>query len=143
MAEQDKAAQQRQREQQRQQDQRQQDQQGEGTAGAVDRERERNEQREYVKPEIRENAADNATADPEELVEGQSFYNPALTGSGTIHDGEYLPPEPDPTQLRGLGPDRTSGGRRLLGGLDPDAPRATQSADDESGSSSQRGGRNR
>jgi hypothetical protein len=143
MAEQDKAAQQRQREQaKREQDQREQDQQGEGTAGAVDRERERNEQREYAKPEIRDNAADNATDNPKDMVEGQSFYNPALTGSGTIHDGEYFPPEPDPTQLRGLGPDRTSGGRRLLGGLDPDAPRSTQPAE-ESGSSSQRGGRNR
>lgn len=34
--------------------------------------------------------------------EGQSFYNEALTGSGTINeDGTYGPPEPDPTLKRG------------------------------------------
>jgi hypothetical protein len=45
-------------------------------------------------------------------LEGQSFLNPALTGSGTIaEDGTYGPPEPDPTQVRGLGPGKTSGGR--------------------------------
>jgi hypothetical protein len=50
-------------------------------------------------------------------LEGQSFLNPALTGSGTITpDGTYGPPEPDPTQVRGLGPDKTSGGRVVTGG---------------------------
>jgi hypothetical protein len=114
-------------------------QDAEGTAGAPDRERERNEAREYQPPQARDNPSGNATNTPEDLVEGQSFYNPALTGSGTIHDGEYFPPEPDPTQLRGLGPEQTSGGRRLLGGLDPDAPRPTQG--EESGRSSSRRGR--
>jgi hypothetical protein len=45
-------------------------------------------------------------------VEGQSFRNEALTGSGTIlPDGTYGEPLPDPTEVRGLGPDKTSGGR--------------------------------
>jgi hypothetical protein len=70
---------------------------------------------------------DNATTDPTETVEGQSFHNAALTGSGTITtDGTYAEPLPDPTQIRGLGPDRTSGGRRVLGGLDPDARRVAE-----------------
>lgn len=46
-------------------------------------------------------------------IDGQSFYNNSLTGSGTIVDGEYHDPLPDPTTLRGLGPNRTSGGRRV------------------------------
>jgi hypothetical protein len=127
---------------QRQSEQRKREQ-AEGTAGAPDRERERNEAREYQAPSVRENAPDSATDNPKDLVEGQSFYNPALTGSGTIHDGEYFPPEPDPTQLRGLGPEQTSGGRRLLGGLDPDAPRPTQGGEESSSrrGSSGRGGK--
>jgi len=48
---------------------------------------------------------------------GTSFYNEALTGSGTINsDGTYGPPQPDPTEVRGLGPDKTSGGRTVTGG---------------------------
>jgi hypothetical protein len=44
--------------------------------------------------------------------EGLFFAPEHLKGSGTIrHDGTYGPPEPDPTVVRGLGPDRTSGGR--------------------------------
>lgn len=44
--------------------------------------------------------------------EGLFFENPALKGSGTIRrDGTYGPPEEDPTVKRGLGPNRTSGGR--------------------------------
>lgn len=68
------------------------------------------------------------TTNPEETVAGQSFYNPAATGSGTItRDGTYAEPLPDPTQVRGLGPERTSGGRRVLGGLgDPDAQRVRE-----------------
>lgn len=51
-------------------------------------------------------------------LEGQSFRNEALTGSGTITpDGEYTDPLPDPTEVRGLGARRTSGGRLL-----PDLP---------------------
>ena len=50
-------------------------------------------------------------------LEGQSFRNEALTGSGTIlPDGVYGDPLPDPTEVRGIGPRRTSGGR-----LVPDA----------------------
>ena len=48
---------------------------------------------------------------------GESFYNEALTGSGTINrDGTYGPPQPDPTEVRGLGPQKTSGGRTVVGG---------------------------
>lgn len=50
------------------------------------------------------------------MAEGQSFSNPALTGSGTIlPDGTYGPSLPDPTEVRGLGPDKTSGGRDVGG----------------------------
>lgn len=53
-------------------------------------------------------------SDDNKELDGQSFYNVALTGSGTItEDGEYAPPLPDPTAVRGLGPNRTSGGRRV------------------------------
>jgi len=56
--------------------------------------------------------------DDKVAIEGQSFRNEALTGSGTIlEDGTYGDPLPDPTEVRGLGPRRTSGGRLL-----PDAP---------------------
>lgn len=55
--------------------------------------------------------------DDEKFAEGQSFYNEALTGSGTINaDGEYEDPQPDPTVVRGLGPEKTSGGRTVVGG---------------------------
>lgn len=57
---------------------------------------------------------------PEE--EGMNFEPNHLKGSGTIRrDGTYGPPEPDPTLRRGLGPDKTSGGRKVSN-LDPDAP---------------------
>lgn len=50
----------------------------------------------------------------EKNLEGQSFRNEALTGSGTIlPDGTYGDPLPDPTEVRGLGPEKTSGGRDL------------------------------
>ncbi len=50
------------------------------------------------------------------MAEGQSFNNPALTGSGTIlPDGTYGPSLPDPTEVRGLGADKTSGGRDVSG----------------------------
>ena len=46
----------------------------------------------------------------------QSFRNEALTGSGTIlPDGTYGDPMPDPTEARGLGADKTSGGRTVAG----------------------------
>lgn len=49
--------------------------------------------------------------------EGLFFANESLKGSGTIRrDGTYGPPEPDPTVKRGLGPDRTSGGRLVPSG---------------------------
>jgi hypothetical protein len=49
--------------------------------------------------------------------EGLFFANESLKGSGTIRrDGTYGPPEPDPTVVRGLGPDRTSGGRLVPSG---------------------------
>jgi hypothetical protein len=49
--------------------------------------------------------------------EGLSFAPEHLKGSGTIRpDGTYGPPEPDPTVVRGLGPDRTSGGRLVPSG---------------------------
>ncbi len=48
----------------------------------------------------------------EKNLEGQSFRSEALTGSGTItEDGTYAEPLPDPTEVRGLGGRRTSGGR--------------------------------
>lgn len=51
-------------------------------------------------------------------LEGQSFRNEALTGSGTITpDGEYAEPLADPTEQRGISARRTSGGRLL-----PDLP---------------------
>lgn len=56
----------------------------------------------------------------EKNLEGQSFRNEALTGSGTVtEDGTYAEPLPDPTEARGLGARRTSGGRLL-----PDLPSA-------------------
>lgn len=61
---------------------------------------------------------DTGTAPAEHTVENQSFYNPATVGSGTItEDGVYGEPLPDPTIARGLGPGRTSGGRRTPGSL--------------------------
>jgi hypothetical protein len=61
---------------------------------------------------------ETGTAPAEHTVENQSFYNPATVGSGTItEDGEYGEPLPDPTIARGLGPGRTSGGRRTPGSL--------------------------
>lgn len=51
------------------------------------------------------------TEDSKNLI-GQSFDNQALTGSGTIlADGTYGENLPDPTEVRGVGPRRTSGGR--------------------------------
>ena len=50
-------------------------------------------------------------ADEKNLI-GQKFDPEHLKGSGTIlPDGTYGEPEPDPTEKRGLGPDRTAGGR--------------------------------
>lgn len=61
---------------------------------------------------------ETGTAPAEHTVENQSFYNPATVGSGTItEDGTYGEPLPDPTIARGLGPGRTSGGRRTTGSL--------------------------
>ena len=61
--------------------------------------------------------ADAKQQQQNEGLEGQSFRNEALTGSGTIlDDGTYGEPQPDPTEVRGLGPDKTSGGRTVLGG---------------------------
>jgi hypothetical protein len=51
-------------------------------------------------------------------IEGQSFRNEALTGSGTIlPDGTYGEPLPDPTEVRGLGADKTNGGRTVPSAL--------------------------
>lgn len=51
-------------------------------------------------------------------IEGQSFRNEALTGSGTIlPGGTYGEPLPDPTEVRGLGPDKTNGGRTVASAL--------------------------
>lgn len=45
---------------------------------------------------------------------GQSFSAEHLKGSGTIlPDGTYGDPLPDPTEVRGLGGRKTSGGRQL------------------------------
>lgn len=53
-----------------------------------------------------------ALDDDKKEVDGQSFYNEALTGSGTIlDDGTYGDPLPDPTVVRGLDEESTSGGR--------------------------------
>jgi hypothetical protein len=53
--------------------------------------------------------------DSEKTIADQSFYNEALTGSGTItEDGTYAEPQPDPTVVRGLGPQKTSGGRDVV-----------------------------
>lgn len=61
---------------------------------------------------------ETGTAPSDHTVENQSFYNPATVGSGTItEDGVYGEPLPDPTIARGLGPGRTSGGRRTAGSL--------------------------
>jgi hypothetical protein len=78
-------------------------------------------------------------SDEKNLI-GQSFDNAALTGSGTIlPDGTYGPNLPDPTEVRGLGPDKTSGGRdlALTHGLIPDElivdkERSTAAKPDES-----------
>jgi len=51
--------------------------------------------------------------DEDKTVDGQSFHNEALTGSGIIReDGTYGPSVPDPTVLRGgpAGERTTSGG---------------------------------
>ncbi|HET9234923.1 MAG TPA: hypothetical protein VFP10_12350 [Candidatus Eisenbacteria bacterium] len=67
------------------------------------------------------------TTDPEETVGGQSFYNAALTGSGTIRrNGTLAEPLPDPTQIRGLGGNRTSGGRLIPSTLDPEAAKVAE-----------------
>lgn len=72
-------------------------------------------------------------------LDGQSFYNNALTGSGTItQDGEYAPPLPDPTAVRGLGPNRTSGGRRVDVGEGPVANLGVPESDADSEKGSQR-----
>ncbi len=48
----------------------------------------------------------------EKNLNGQSFDNQALTGSGSIaRDGTLGPNRPDPTEVRGLSGERTSGGR--------------------------------
>ena len=54
-------------------------------------------------------------------LNGQTFENKAATPSdkSRIEDGEYVENAPDPTQARGLGGRRTSGGRLL-----PDLPSA-------------------
>lgn len=72
----------------------------------------------------------------EKVVDGQSFYSEALTGSGTItEDGKYGPPLPDPTVARGLGPNRTSGGRRVdLGEANVANLETEDSADADKGS---------
>ncbi len=57
-------------------------------------------------------------ADETTNVEGQSFDNPALRGSGTIlPDGKIGDNLPDPTEVRGVDGRSTSGGRTL-----PDLP---------------------
>ena len=64
-----------------------------------------------------QNAETEAPLDETGAPAGTSFYNEALTGSGTIQpDGTYGPPQPDPTEVRGLGPAKTSGGRHVTGG---------------------------
>lgn len=53
-------------------------------------------------------------------LDGQTFENRAATGSDRsriLDDGTYGENLPDPTEVRGLGPRRTSGGRLL-----PDLP---------------------
>jgi hypothetical protein len=52
-------------------------------------------------------------------LNGQTFENPSVTPSAKsrIVDGEYVENAPDPTEARGLGGRRTSGGRLL-----PDLP---------------------
>lgn len=74
-------------------------------------------------------------------LEGQSFDNAALTGSGTIlPDGSYGPSQPDPTEVRGLGSHKTSGGREVrfggLGGADETSPTTTEDATTRKQSSS-------
>ena len=62
---------------------------------------------------------DNDGKPEEHTVEGQTFYNAALTGSGTINpDGTYGPPLPDPTIQRG-GP---VGARKSPGGVERPEP---------------------
>lgn len=53
-----------------------------------------------------------AMKDEDKVLDGQSFYNEALTGSGTIlPDGTYGDPLPDPTVRRGgPGGERTTSG---------------------------------
>jgi len=53
-------------------------------------------------------------SDETKNLEGQSFRNEALTGSGSItSDGTYADPLPDPTEVRGISERRTSGGRLI------------------------------
>lgn len=58
-------------------------------------------------------------ADDDKNLLGMNFSPEHLKGSGTINeDGTYGDPLPDPTEVRGLGPTKTSGGRETrLGGL--------------------------
>jgi hypothetical protein len=60
-------------------------------------------------------ASSNMDIDPaDHEVEGQSFVNPALMGSGTINpNGTIGPALPDPTVVRGLDGRKTSGGREV------------------------------
>ncbi len=81
-------------------------------------------------------------ADDKNLI-GQSFENAALTGSGTIlEDGTYGPNEPDPTEVRGLGAHKTSGGREVrlggIGGNSETSPTSTEDATTRKQSSSSR-----
>ena len=74
---------------------------------------------------------DNAAKPAEHTINGATFYNAALTGSGTIlPDGTYGEPLPDPTVQRG-GPE---GERKSPGGverIDPNALTPTAQSADE------------
>lgn len=78
-------------------------------------------------------------------LDGQTFENRAATGSDRSRinsDGEYVENLPDPTEVRGLGGRRTSGGRLLpdlpetdllgVNGTPAPAPEGTNDAGDES-----------
>lgn len=86
-----------------------------------------------AKDQERNQPVDQEATPENSTMDGQSFYAPHLTGSGTLtEDGQYGPPVPDPTVRRG-GP---KGYRTSPGGVDrsvddrepPASPRVPEQA---------------
>lgn len=80
--------------------------------------------------------AEDSAKPAEHTIDGQTFYNASLTGSGTIlPDGTYGDPLPDPTVLRG----GVSSGRDTSGGRTVPEPATTFDAATGAPAPAQRG----